>query len=77
MPEITFKDKTKTITKLAENGITDEKQLLALNMEAAVKLPEIKIQEITIITELQKSIRTNKLFSYLAEGGDSIDGTKQ
>ena len=72
MAEITYQNKIRTIAKLSENGITTEKQLLAMKMESVLKLPDVKIQEITIINELQQSIRNNKLFSYLTGGGEKL-----
>ena len=46
-----------------------EKELQALDMENILKIPNITIQDMTVITELQKATKANKLFSYL--GGDS------
>ena len=38
-------------------------------MDNILKIPNITIQDMTVITELQKATKANKLFSYL--GGDS------
>lgn len=71
MAEKAFQKKTKTIVKLIESGVCSEKDLLSLDMSSALKLPDVKIQDLTIISELQKSVKANKLFSYLSSGGES------
>ena len=69
MAEVTMQQKIKTISKLNENGITTEKDLLALNIESAYSIPGIVLQDFGVIAQLQKSIKENKLYSYLS-GGD-------
>ena len=39
-------------------------------MESILKIPNITIQDMTVIMELQKATKANKLFSYLGGGSD-------
>lgn len=71
MAEKAFQNKTKTIAKLIESGVCSEKDLLSLDMASALKLPDVRIQDLTIISELQINVKANKLFSYLSSGGES------
>ncbi len=65
----TLQQKTKVLHKLFRANCKTEKELQALDMENILKIPNITIQDMTVITELQKATKANKLFSYL--GGDS------
>ena len=69
---VTFTQKMRVLTKLRDFGCRTEKELSALTMEQILKIPNITIPDMTVIAELQKSVRTNKLYSYL--GGESDDG---
>lgn len=64
----TLQQKTKVLNKLFEANCKTEKDLQALDIESILKIPNITIQDMTIITELQKQIKANKLFSYLGGG---------
>ena len=39
-------------------------------MESILKIPNITIQDMTVIMELQKATKSGKLFSYLGGGID-------
>ena len=67
---ITLQQKVKVLNKLFEAKCKTEKDLQGLSMESILKIPNITIQDMTIITELQKQIKANKLFSYLGGGGN-------
>lgn len=66
----TLQQKTKVLNKLFEANCKTEKDLQALDIKGILKIPNITIQDMTIITELQKQIKANKLFSYLGGGGN-------
>lgn len=66
----TLQQKTKVLNKIFEANCKTEKDLQALDIESILKIPNITIQDMTIITELQKQIKANKLFSYLGGGGN-------
>lgn len=66
----TIQQKIKVLNKLFDAKCKTEKELLALDMERILKIPNITIQDMSIIIELQKQTKANKLFSYLG-GGDN------
>lgn len=66
----TLQQKVKVLNKLFDNNCKTEKELQELTMENILKIPNITIRDMTIIMELQKQTKTNKLFSYLGGGSD-------
>ena len=66
----TLQQKVKVLNKLFDAKCRTEKELQALTMENILKIPNITIQDMTVIMELQKHTKTNKLFSYLGGGCD-------
>ncbi len=64
----TFQQKSKTLQKLFEAGITDERALQALSTMQILQVATT-YQEAFIISELQVSSKSNKLYSYL--GGNT------
>lgn len=67
-----FQQKIKVLTKLVDSGYDTEKKLQQLNTEGILKISGITIPEISIILELQKQTKANKLFSYLGGGSDEV-----
>lgn len=68
--KLSLSQKAKVLGKLYESGCKTEKELQSLSMESILKIPNITIQDMTVITELQKQTKANKLFSYLGCDGD-------
>lgn len=66
---LTLQQKVKVLTKLFESGCKSEKDLKALNLQSILKIPDITVPDMTVITELQEQVAKNRLFSYL--GGDT------
>lgn len=58
----------KVLNKIFEAGFTDEKDISAMTMDDILSIPGITIADITIINDLQKSIKTNKVISFLGGG---------
>ena len=69
--KFTFQQKTKLLTKLFDAGCNTEKKLQQLD-----KIPGITIPDMSLIIELQKQTKVNKLFSYLGGGADEQTGTE-
>ena len=65
-----LQQKVKVLNKLFDAKCRTEKELQALDMESILKIPNITIQDMTVIMELQKATKANKLFSYLGGGND-------
>lgn len=70
----TLQQKVKVLNKLFEANCKTEKDLQALGIEELLKIPNITIQDMTVITELQRQIKANKLFSYLGGGSNEQSG---
>lgn len=66
-----FSQKVKVLTKLIDSGYVNEKKLQQLNIEGILKIPGITIPEMTIILEIQKQTKANKLYSYLSDYDES------
>lgn len=66
-----FQQKTRVMSKLFENGIKTEKELQNLSLKSIVAIKGITVAEMNIIAELQESIKSGKLFSYLSEAEES------
>ena len=67
---ITLQQKVKVLNKLFDAICRTEKDLQGLSMESILKIPNITIQDMTVIMELQKATKAGKLFSYLGGGTD-------
>lgn len=57
----------KVINKILDAGFTDEKAIAAMTMDDILSIQGITVVEIGIINVLQKSIKANKVISFLAE----------
>ena len=68
MAEMTFQQKTKTMAKLIDNGITSEKDLQNLNFDSVLQIPGITMQDLAVVSQLQKHTKDNTLYSYLSGG---------
>ena len=59
----------KVLNKVLEAGFTDEKAISAMTMDDILSIQGITIADIGLINDLQKSIKANKVISFL--GGAS------
>jgi len=67
MAEINKKN-LRAVTRLIEAGITDEKEIVNLGISRLLEIPNISIQELNAISELQKAVKAGKVISFLAGG---------
>lgn len=58
----------RVLNKIFEAGYTDEKEIAAMTMDDILSMQGITIADITIINDLQKSIKANKVISFLGGG---------
>jgi hypothetical protein len=65
-----FQQKIKVLAKLYEGGCSSEKDLQTLELTEMLKIPDITVPELGIIVELQRSVKTHTLYSYLGGGAD-------
>ena len=59
----------KVLNKVLDAGFTDEKAIAAMTIDDILKMQGVTIADIGIINELQKSIKANKVISFLGGGG--------
>lgn len=58
----------KVLNKVFEAGFTDEKAIAAMTMDDILAMQGITVADISIINDLQKSIKGNKVISFLGGG---------
>lgn len=63
--QLPFQQKVKVLAKLYEGGCKTEKELQALELAEMLKIPNITVQELSIIVALQKNVKSHTLYSYL------------
>ena len=56
----------RAVTRLIEAGITDEKEIVNISISRLLAIPNITIQELSAINELQKAVKAGKVISFLA-----------
>lgn len=59
----------KVIGKVLDAGFTDEKAIAAMTMDDVLSMQGVTVSDIALVNELQKSIKANKVISFL--GGAS------
>lgn len=65
-----LQQKVKVLAKLYDSGCKTEKDLKALTLPTILKIPDVTVPDMTVITELQEQVAKNRLFSYLGGGTD-------
>lgn len=58
----------KVLNKIFEAGFADEKDISAMTMDDILSMQGVTIADISIINDLQKSIKANKVISFLGGG---------
>lgn len=68
---MTVNQKTvKALNKVLEAGFTDERAIASMTMDDILSMPGITVAEIALINGLQKSIKANKVISFLGAGAE-------
>ena len=60
----------KVLNKVLEAGFTDEKAISAMTMDDILSMQSITVADIVLINDLQKSIKANKVISFLGGAAD-------
>lgn len=60
----------KVLNKVLEAGFTDEKAISAMTMDDIISMQGITVSDIALINDLQKSIKANKVISFLGGAAD-------
>ena len=58
----------KALNKVLDAGFTDEKAIAAMTIDDILNMQGVTVADIGIINELQKSIKANKVISFLGGG---------
>ena len=58
----------KVLNNIFEAGFTDEKEISAMTMDDILSMQGITVADIGLINDLQKSIKANKVVSFLGGG---------
>ena len=60
----------KVLNKVLEAGFTDEKAISAMTMDDILSKQSITVADIALINDLQKSIKANRVISFLGGAAD-------
>ena len=60
----------KVLNKVLEAGFTDDKAISAMTMDDILSMQSITVADIALINDLQKSIKANKVISFLGGAAD-------
>ena len=60
----------KVLNKVLEAGFTDEKAISAMTMDNILSIQGITVADIALINDLQKSIKANRVISFLGGAAD-------
>jgi hypothetical protein len=71
-----FQQKVKVMGKLFDAGVVSEKNLQEMSTGQMIGILGITIPEIGMILEFQQKVKSNHLYSYLAEGRKFIKQEK-
>ena len=61
-----FNQITKLLERVFKAGFIDEKSILAIQLEDLEKIQDISSNDITILLDLKKAIKTKKLIAFLS-----------
>lgn len=67
-----LQQKVKVMGKLFDAGVVSEKGLQEMSTGQMIEISGITIPEIGMILEIQKNVKSNHLYSYLAEGRKQV-----
>ena len=68
--------KNQKAIKVLHAGYGTEKEIVNMAMDEMLALPGVNVADLCIISELQKSIKANKVISYLSEKTEAREETK-
>lgn len=60
----------KVLNKVLDAGFTDEKAIATMTVDDILSMQGITVADIGLINELQKSIKANKVISFLGGGAE-------
>ena len=70
MAKNTNNNAIKVLNKVFDAGYTTEKEVLAMSIDKILAIPNISVSDISVINDLQKAIKANKVISLLSGGAE-------
>ncbi|NCC87070.1 MAG: hypothetical protein EOM05_04290 [Clostridia bacterium] len=64
----------KVLAKVLDAGFATEKDITAMTIDKILAIPNITVSDIATINELQKSVKANKVITFLGGGSDEQQG---
>ena len=61
----------KVLNKVFDAGYTTEKEILAMSIDNILAIPNISVADISVINDLQKAVKANKVITFLGGGADN------
>lgn len=74
MIKYNFNQLTKLLEKIFKAGFTDEKSIVAIQLDDLEKIQDISSTDITIILDLKKAIRNKKIIAFLSCNNEKEEG---
>ena len=71
MAKNTNNNAIKVLNKVFDAGYTNEKEVLAMSIDKILAIPNISVADISVINDLQKAVKANKVISFLGGGMDN------
>ena len=68
MAKNTNNNAIKVLNKVFDAGYNTEKEVLAMSIDKILAIPNISVSDISVINDLQKAIKANKVISFLSGG---------
>lgn len=65
---------TKLLEKIFKAGFNDEKEILNIQLDDLVKIPDISGPELLMIIDLKRAIRNKKLIAFLSGNFEKKEG---
>ena len=71
MAKSTNNNAIKVLNKVFDAGYTSEKEVMAMSIDKILAIPNITVADISVINDLQKAVKANKVITFLGGGADN------
>ena len=68
MAKNTGNNAIKVLNKVFDAGYATEKEILAMSIDNILAIPNITVPDISVISDLQKAVKANKVITFLSGG---------
>ena len=70
MAKGTNNNAAKVLNKVFDAGYTTEKEIMAMSIGNILAIPNISVADISVINDLQKAVKANRVITFLGGGAD-------